>query len=267
MVINLHMGVAGVAIATVIAQGFAAVISFIILIKTLRNYEVLLEHKIELYNISMLKKMVYIAVPSILQQSIVSIGILLVQSVVNSFGSSALAGYSAGMRIESICIVPMIATGNAISTFTAQNLGAGQVDRIRKGYRVAYGIIITFAIIICIVISLANNQIISAFLNPDSGNEAFMVGSSYLKFIKFFFIFIGLKSITDGVLRGSGDVIIFTLANLVNLGIRVFIAFRFASVWGIQAVWYAVPIGWAANYVISFSRYLTGAWSEKKIIS
>ena len=76
-----------------------------------------------------------IAVPSILQQSIVSIGMLLVQSVVNGFGSAALAGYSAGSRIESICVVPMIATGNAVATFTAQNIGAGKMERVKEGYR------------------------------------------------------------------------------------------------------------------------------------
>ena len=79
--------------------------------------------------------MVKIAVPSTLQQSIVHIGILLVQSVINSFGSTAIAGYSAGMRIESLSIVPMLAMGNAMSTFTAQNMGAGKIDRVKEGYR------------------------------------------------------------------------------------------------------------------------------------
>lgn len=266
-VIEFNMGVAGVAIATVIAQGISAVTSYIILMKYIKNYNDLLEKEVEFYNISMLKKMIYIAIPSILQQSIVSIGMLLVQSVVNGFGSSVVAGYSAGMRVESICIVPMIATGNAISTFTAQNLGAGQTDRIRKGYSIGYGIIISFAIIICVIISLLHTNIISAFVDAESGMEAFKVGSSYLKFMAFFFALIGFKSITDGVLRGSGDMVVFTLANLINLGIRVFVAFRFASIWGVQAVWYAVPMGWAANWLISLSRYMTGAWSKKSIIS
>lgn len=266
-VIEFKMGVAGVAIATVIAQGISAAASFTILIRTLKNYNDLNEKEVQLYNFSMLKNMVYIAIPSILQQSIVSIGMLLVQSVVNRYGSSVLAGYSAGMRVESICIVPMIATGNAISTFTAQNLGAGQIDRVRKGYKIGYRIIITFAVIICIIISLLHSNIISAFVDPESGKEAFRVGSGYLKFIGFFFALIGFKSITDGVLRGSGDMVVFTLANLVNLSIRVFVAFQFAPIWGVQAVWYAVPMGWTANWLISFSRYLTGAWSKKKIIN
>lgn len=267
MVIVLNMAVAGVAIATVIAQGISAVVSFVILMRTLENYGDIAEHAEQLYSITMLKKMIYIAIPSILQQSIVSIGMLLVQSVVNGFGSSALAGYSAGMRIESVCIVPMIATGNAISTFTAQNLGANQTERVRKGYHAGYRIIVTFAIVICIVLSLFHNQIISAFVDQESGMEAFTVGNSYLKFIGFFFAMIGFKAITDGVLRGSGDMVIFTIANLVNLGIRVFVAFRFAPSWGIQAVWYAVPMGWTANYMISFSRYLTGNWAKKDIIN
>lgn len=263
MVIALHMGVAGVAIATVIAQGISAVISFIILIKTLKLYET---EKVEKFSIHMLKKMVVIAVPSILQQSIVSIGMVLVQSVVNGFGSSVLAGYSAGTRIESICIVPMIATGNAISTFTAQNLGASNHKRVKEGYVAGYKIIIAFAVSIAVVIALFYKPIISIFLNIESGSKAFATGISYLKFIGYFFIFIGLKAITDGVLRGAGDMVLFTVSNLTNLSIRVFVAFKFAPIWGVQAVWYAIPMGWAANYFISFAYYLTGRWSEKSII-
>jgi len=266
MVLVLHMGVAGVAIATVIAQGVSAVISFVILIKTLRNYNDLVQEA-ELFNKQMLKKMIYIAVPSILQQSIVSIGLVLVQSVVNGFGSSVLAGYSAATRIESICIVPMIATGNAISTFTAQNLGAQQVERVRKGYHAGYRIIVVFAVISAVLISIFHSSIISIFIDVERGSEAYITGNSYLKFIGFFFALIGFKAITDGVLRGSGDMVAFTIANLVNLSIRVFVAFHFAPIWGVQAVWYAVPMGWAANYIISFARYLTGNWSKKIITS
>ena len=87
-----------------------------------------------------------------------------------------------------------------------------------------------------------------------------------LRFIKFFFICIGLKAVTDGVLRGAGDVVVFTLANLVNLGIRVSGAFLLAPVIGVAAVWYAVPAGWTVNYLISLGRYLTGKWSKKNLV-
>lgn len=257
-----RLGVAGVAIATVVAQGLSAVISFCLLMKHLKEYH----EAVQKFDFSMLGNMIKVALPSMLQQSIVSIGMLLVQSVVNGFGSSVLAGYTAGTRIESICIVPMIATGNAVSTFTAQNLGAGKPQRVREGYKAGVKLVAVFAVVICLILTLFHEPIISAFLESGSDESAFMTGSSYLSFIAFFFVFIGLKATTDGVLRGSGDVVVFTAANLINLSIRVAFSFAFAGIIGVEAVWYAVPIGWATNYIISFFRYLSGKWSKKKLI-
>ena len=263
-VIVFQKGVAGVAVATVFAQGIASVLSFWILLRRLKEYEG--EDTPKKYDMEILGNMVKIAIPSIIQQSIVSIGMLLVQSVVNGFGSSVVAGYSAGMRIESICIVPMIAMGNAISTFTAQNIGAGQTDHVKKGYRTAHGIVFAFAVVICVTLLLLKKQIISMFVGGNESSLAFQTGSSYLSFIAYFFVCIGLKALTDGVLRGSGDVVVFTLANLCNLAVRVSIAFICAPLWGVQAVWYAVPLGWMTNYIISFARYLTGKWERKRLI-
>lgn len=278
-------GIAGAAAATVFAQGLSAVISFCLLMRTLRQYESgegengkqsshggSKEDTGEkrrwqpLYDMHMLGSMIKVAIPSMLQQSIVSIGMLLVQSVVNGFGSSVLAGYTAGMRIESICIVPMIASGNAVSTFTAQNLGAGAPERVKKGYLAAVRMVAAFAVVICIVLSLFHESIIRAFLEAGSDQSAFKTGNTYLSFIAFFFVFLGLKAITDGVLRGAGDVVVFTLANLINLGIRVTAAFTLAPIIGVQGVWFAVPMGWASNYLISFIRYVSGKWSKKKLI-
>lgn len=262
MVIVMKMGVAGVAIATVIAQGISAIISFIILIKTVRSYETEAENLV-LFRMDILKKMIIVAIPSILQQSIVSIGMVMVQSVVNGYGSSVLAGYSAASRIESISIVPMIAMGNAISTFVAQNIGANQLDRVHEGYRAGCKIIIAFSIIIALIIALFYKPIISIFLDVQSGSLAYETGIGYLRFIGYFFIFIGMKSITDGVLRGAGDMTVFTISNLVNLSIRVLAAFKLAPVWGVAAVWYAIPMGWAANYIISYIYYASGKWYNK----
>ncbi len=282
MVRVFHLGVAGVAIATVIAQGLSAVISFCLLLRLLGTYREETgmmetdadERRAEdadtaqrkLYDFSMLGNMIKVAIPSMVQQSIVSIGMLLVQSVVNGFGSSVLAGYTAGMRIESICIVPMIATGNAVSTFTAQNLGAGQPERVRRGYVAGVRMVAAFAVLTCLILTIFHGPIINAFLEEGSDAAAFATGNAYLTFIAFFFVCIGMKAITDGVLRGAGDVVVFTLANLINLGIRVSFAFGFAGVIGVEAVWFAVPMGWTTNFVISFIRYLSGKWSQKKLI-
>lgn len=258
----LSMGVAGVAVATVMAQGIAAVLSFFVLMKRLKGYD----GKRKPFDVLILGNMVKVAIPSIIQQSIVSVGMLLVQSVVNGFGSSVLAGYTGGMRLESICVVPMISMGNAVSTFTAQNIGAKKIERVKQGYRASYFIVGAFAVVICAVLLLFKNPLILMFLEENAGGEAFDTGVSYLSFIAYFFVFLGLKASTDGVLRGAGDVFVFTAANLVNLTIRVSFAFMMAPVLGVQAVWFAVPIGWTVNYVISGLRYLTGRWSRKKLV-
>ncbi len=265
MVLVLNMGVAGVAIATVIAQSLSAVLSMILLMRTLGNYETE-EGYIKKFDNDMLKRMVKVSIPSILQQSIVSIGMVLVQSVVNSFGSATVAGYSSAARIETICLVPMLITGNAISTFTAQNIGAKQHERVREGYIAGYKIIISFALAMALIIAMFYKPIIAMFLDTEGGSYALDIGYRYLRFIGYFFVVIGFKSITDGVLRGAGDMTVFTISNLVNLSIRVTVAFRFAPVFGVQAVWTAIPMGWAANYIISFSYYLTGKWRQIDVL-
>ena len=258
MVCSFHMGVAGVAWATLIAQGISAVMAFLIFIREMTGYQT--GEEIRRFDKREFGFMCRIALPSILQQSTVSIGMMLVQSVVNSFGAQMLAGYSAGMRIESICIVPMAAMGNVMSSFTAQNLGAKQQERVVKGYHTAYGIVFGFGILLCVILEIFYRPLILMFLGEEGTALALNTGMSYMRFIGFFFSFIGLKMITDGLLRGAGDMKMFTVANLVNLGIRVAVAVTMAPRFGIAFVWYAVPMGWLANYLISFARYKTGIW-------
>lgn len=260
MVCSFHMGVSGVAWATLIAQGISAVMAFLIFIREMRSYQA--GEEIRWFDRREFGSMCRIALPSILQQSTVSIGMMLVQSVVNSFGAQMLAGYSAGMRIESICIVPMAAMGNVMSSFTAQNLGAKQQERVVKGYHTAYGIVFGFGILICVILEIFYRPLILMFLGEEGTALALNTGMSYMRFIGFFFSFIGLKMITDGLLRGAGDMKMFTVANLVNLGIRVVVAVTMAPRFGIAFVWYAVPMGWLANYLISFARYKTGIWKS-----
>lgn len=263
-VIAFHMAVAGVAIATLIAQGLSAVLSFILMLRRLKTYET--APGLALYEGRLSLRIIKIAIPSIIQQTIVNLGMLLVQSVVNSFGSQVMAGYAAGSRFEGICVIPMVAVGNAVSTFTAQNTGAGQIDRVKKGYHASYRLVIAIAVIICLILELFGNVLITAFLDSGSSALAFSTGVAYLKFLGFFYVLIGFKCSVDGVLRGSGDTIVFTCANLVNLGIRVLVAYTLAPVIGVAAVWYAVPIGWLSNYLISFIWYLTGRWSRNRAI-
>ncbi|MBO8436237.1 MAG: MATE family efflux transporter [Spirochaetes bacterium] len=252
MVGPMEMGVRGAGWATLISQGLSAIISFQILIRYLKSFGGTAASS---YSGELAKRIWRIALPSILQQSTVSIGMMLVQSVVNSFGSEVLAGFSAAMRVESFVIVPMVAMGNSISTYTAQNLGAKQNERVIRGYRNAYLIVIISAALICIVLETCSDGIITLFLGKEGSQPAMATGTGYLTFMGWFFAFIGFKMITDGVLRGAGIMAVFTTANLVNLSIRVIIAFAAAPCFGIAAVWTAVPIGWIANWLISLWGY------------
>ena len=256
-VADFALDVAGVAWATLIAQGVSVLGSFTVLRKELKKLEGASDG---IFEAEELLPMAKIALPSILQQSTVSIGMMLVQSVVNSFGAESLAGFSAGMRIESICIVPMAAVGNAISSYTAQNIGAGQLKRVSRGYVQANKMVIFFGVVICVILELFPTQFITLFLGADGSQVAIATGYGYLVFMGFFFFMIGFKMAADGVLRGAGDMKLFTIANLVNLSIRVIMAMTLAPRFGIAWVWYAVPIGWTANFVISYLEYRTGKW-------
>ncbi|MDO4294592.1 MAG: MATE family efflux transporter [bacterium] len=258
MVCSLHMGVAGVAWATLIAQGISAVFAFLIFMKELRQYAK--GERVAWFYQEEFKNMTKVALPSILQQSTVSIGMMLVQSVVNSFGAEMLAGFSAAMRIESLCVVPMAAMGNAISSYTAQNIGARKFERVKQGYHTGYAIVACIAILLCLWLELFYQPLIQLFLGEEGTQVAIQTGVGYLQFMGWFFVLIGLKMITDGVLRGAGDMTMFTIANLVNLSIRVVVAITMAPRFGISMVWVAVPIGWLANYLISFVEYRSGKW-------
>ncbi len=264
MVTCFHMGVPGVAIATVAAQCISALLSFGILMRILRDFDT--ESRPSFYDVTMLGDGTRIAIPSIIQQSIVSIGMLLTQSSVNRFGSSALAGYTAGMRLESLAIVPMIATGNAVSTFAAQNMGAGQKERVKEGLHAAYRIVIGFAVVLALASHLFYAQIMSAFVDPSVSPVTFDTGVAYIRFLGCFYFLIGFKTTTDGVLRAAGDVNVYMAANLVNLAIRVSVARFLSPLFGIQVIWGAVPLGWLANFVISYCWYRTGNWQKKTLV-
>ena len=261
MVRVLGLGVAGVAWATLIAQGVSAVTSFVLFLKELKSYPSSVNRPC--YDVNELKTMTRIALPSIFQQSTVSIGLMLVQSSVNMFGSEMLAGYSAGTRIESLCLVPMLAMGNAMSAYTAQNIGAGQFDRVKEGYRTAVKMIGGFALLIALITIPFAEPIIALFLEEDGTALALQTEVARCQFVGWFYFFAGLKMTTDGLLRGSGDMTMFTVANLANLTFRVTFTKIMTPLFGIAMTWVAVPLGWFINFVVSFCEYRTGKWRKK----
>ena len=255
MVQGLGMGIAGAAWATFIAQGASALLSFLVFMLEMKRFG---EKPEKIFDISELSIMSNVALPSILQQSTVSIGLMLVQSAVNEFGSEVLAGFTASMRVESLVVVPFIAVGNALSSYTAQNIGAGKTERVATGYRTGNAMIAFFAVVTFVFLQLGKAPILSFFLGEELTPLALETGSGYMSFMAWFYVMLGLKMSTDGVLRGSGDMTMFTVANLINLTLRVVLAKTLAPLFGVAFVWYVVPIGWLINISLTIMQYHRG---------
>jgi len=255
MVAGLGLGVFGAAVATLIAQGISAILSLLIFFCRMRRYK----SSFRLFDGQELRSMLKIAVPSVLQQSTVSVGMMIVQAVVNPFGTQALAGYAATMRVENVFSLIFVSIGNAVSPYVSQNLGAGKIGRIRKGYHAALVLDICFAVLAFAVIETLHTQISSMFLGKDGTALAYQVSGDYMRWLGYFFIFMGIKMATDGVLRGLGIMRPFLAANMVNLAIRLAVALICAPRFGIEFVWLAVPAGWLANFLISYAA-LRKSW-------
>ena len=248
----LGMGIAGAAWATLISQALSAVLSFIILLKTLKVMD---GRRKRLFSSSIFSSMTKIALPSIIQQTTINFGMMLVQSVVNTFGSEVLAGYSASIRIDNIVTVPLSAVGNAMSPYTAQNIGAGKKERINTGWKSALAIILSFSILICIILQTFNTEIISMFLGADGSAAAYRTGEEYLSYLGWFYGILGFAFVTGGVLRGMGKMASFTAASIANLSLRVIGAMVFAPLYGVGIVWYVVPLGWILYFSICYVSY------------
>ena len=262
MVADLGLGVFGAALATLIAQGISAVFSFLLFLYRIRRYKSTFHR----FDWRELHSMLRITVPSVLQQSTVSIGMMIVQAVVNPFGTQALAGYAATMRVENVFSLIFVSIGNAVSPYVSQNFGAGKPQRIKKGYQAALVLDVCFAAIAFLIIETLQTQISSLFLGKDGTALAYQVSGDYMRWISYFFIFMGIKMATDGVLRGLGIMRPFLIANMVNLAIRLSVALIFAPRFGIAFVWLAVPAGWFANFLISYAA-LRKSWPTDKVVS
>ena len=151
------------------------------------------------------------------------------------------AGYTATMRVENVFSLIFVSIGNAVSPYVSQNLGAKKIDRIKKGYHAALVLDLCFAVLAFLVIETLHTQISSLFLGKDGTAFAYQVSGDYMRWIGYFFIFMGIKMATDGVLRGLGIMRPFLVANIVNLAIRLSVALICAPRFGIAFVWLAVP--------------------------
>lgn len=253
------MGVGGVAWATFICQGVSCVLAMITII--IRLKKIVVEDKAVVFSKEIFKKITVIAVPSILQQSFISVGNIIIQGIINSFGESVIAGYSAAIKLNNMIITSFTTLGNGMSNFVAQNIGANKAERIRHGYR--GGIIMVYLICIPVVFLylLCGSHFVNFFMNHSTG-DAVDAGVQFLKIVAPFYFVVSVKLISDGVLRGAGAMKLFMIATFTDLILRVILAKVFSAEFGVKGIWCAWPVGWTIATAISFIFYAKGMWKK-----
>lgn len=247
-----HMGIAGVAWATFLCQGISCVCAIVIVLKRLAGLTG--QKKAAIFSLPLFKQIAVIAIPSILQQSFISVGNIMIQGVINSFGTSVIAGYSAAVKLNNLVVTSFTTLANGVSNFTAQNLGAGKPKRIRAGFRAGLLLVWLLCVPIIILYVFFGRFLLLLFMDTDSAN-ALQTGIQFLKILSPFFFAVSTKLIADGILRGTGAMLSFMIATFTDLILRVVLAFLFADIWGATGIWCAWPVGWITATILSLSFY------------
>ena len=254
-VIQFNMGVAGVAWATLIAQGMCAVFSFFVLIARLRkmeNEEAAKGKSFTFFDMSSAER--------------ISISMMLMQGLVNSYGKVFVAGYTAATKIDTLAMMPNMNFSNAMSSYAAQNIGARKMDRVKQGYKASMFMVVVFSLIITSIIFLFGPQLLGLFLKQGAEGSAMSYGLSYMKTVSVFYILMGALFVSNGLLRGAGDMGAFMLSSVVNLFSRVAIAYLLAHFIGASAIWWSIPTGWAIGALFSFLRVRSGKWMARRLV-
>lgn len=268
-VIRFRMGVAGVAWATLIAQGMCAVLSFYVLIHRMRHLPNDAHHAgaaMRFFDRTAVARIARIGVPSMIQQSIVSLSMMFMQGLVNSFGKVFVAGYTAATKIDSLAMMPNMNFSNAMSSYTAQNLGAGRQERIHAGYKATLLMCGLFSVFITLILFLFGDQLLGLFLEQGTAGSAMDYGLQYMHTVSLFYVLMGILFTTNGLLRGAGDMKAFMFSSMSNLFSRIIIAYSLAGFIGEAAIWWSIPLGWAVGALVSVIRYRSGKWRGVQVI-
>ncbi len=247
-----NMGIAGVAWATFICQGISAVLAVIVVFLRLSKIKVL--QRCPVFSFIILVKLLKIAIPSILQQSFISIGNIIIQSVINEFGAGTIAGYSAAVKLNNLVITSFTTLANGISNFTAQNLGAGKNERIRDGFKAGLKMVWIISIPLVLLYFFAGKQLLYLFLDNPT-NTAIHTGIMFLCILSPFYFVVSTKLVADGILRGAGLMSRFMITTFTDLILRVVLAIILSKQFGSTGIWCAWPIGWSIATTLSVIFY------------
>ncbi|PBG00953.1 MATE family efflux transporter [Clostridioides difficile] len=262
-IVVLRMGVEGVALATIMAQAVSFIISIIYLNK---KHEVL-KFKIKgiVYDNKIFKDGLRLGLPSGIQQMLFSIGNMTLQFLVNSYGTSAMAAFGAGLRIENFISLPIMNLGSAVSTFVAQNIGAGENERVKKGIRESIKMTLVLAVTVIALILLFRENLIALF-NTDK--DVIKIGSSYLFIIGPFFLFIGTSFVLSSAMKGAGDSMFALISSIVSLWLgRLPASYMLSKFFGTDGIWMGIPFGWTLGLIVTVIYYKKGYWKTKAIVN
>lgn len=254
-VAKFQWGVSGVAWATFIAQGVSAVLALVTLLGRLQKFAG--KEKQPWFDKKLFGQIMAIAIPSILQQSVLSVGNLFVQGIVNQFGSAVVAGYSGAIKLNTFAINIFMTLGSCLSSYTAQNIGAGKKERIPLGFRTGVKLSELTALPFVILYFIFSRQMMGLFLGAESV-EAISAGMTFLKIVSPWYFMIVIKLMTDGIIRGSGAMVYFVAATVPDLILRIGFALVLTKSFGSTGIWMAWPFGWivATTLTLIFYRKL-----------
>lgn len=256
-----QLGTATVAWATFICQGASCILAVVFVLKRLKTIKT--EGRVKAFSFSMLRRIAIIAVPSILQQSFISVGNIVIQGIINGFGTSVVAGYSAAVKLNNLVITSMITVGNGISNYTAQNLGAKKLSRVRKGFTSGLRIVWLIGIPFALLYFFFGESLSSIFMKTPT-EEALMSARMFLRIVSPFYAMVAMKLTADGVLRGLGKMGFFMAATFTDLVLRVGLSFVLSRFFADTGIWMSWPIGWAVATVMSVTFYILSVKNKTK---
>ena len=253
-VLVLKMGVGGAALATVLSQYVSGI--GIVLYTLLKYKEVLVIFKISYLKRERIKQIISFSLLTCIQQSVMNLGILMVQGLVNSFGTVVMAAFAAAVKIDAFAYMPVQDFGNAFSTFIAQNYGAKEKERIQKGLKEAVRISSIFCIIISILVYIFAKPLMMIFIDANE-TSIILEGVRYLRIEGAFYIGIGCLFLLYGLYRALGRPGMSVVLTVFSLGTRVALAYILSSIpaLGVTGIWWSVPIGWALADIVGLVCY------------
>lgn len=261
-IIVFKWGIAGVAIATVISQGGAFITAILYLNKTHKIVRLAISKLV--FDREIFRQSVRIGLPSGMQQTFVSLGLLAIVWIVNLFGTDVIAAYTVAMRIDSMAALPAMNFAAALSTFVGQNLGANKPERVRAGLLATLKMTTLISVVMTAVAILFSSRLIAAFT---SDPEVIRIGAEYLIIVSSFYILFSTMFVINGVLRGAGDTLIPMFITLLSLWVfRIPFSYYLSQQIGETGIWWGSPIGWFFGLSLAYLYYLSGRWKKKAVV-